>query len=143
MSIKQDRTHDATNVFPFKKSIELDFSSNRNNLYQNENVKHRCSCDIESMNSDENSKGESLIRAHNRRSTVMDFSKKNLLGSPNNSSSYINLQNEYDCSISDCNNLIEPQTAQNPFNKQALSTAIAAKPSNYETTQTTEQNVTD
>lgn len=73
----------------------------------------------------------------------MDFSKKNLLGLPNDNNSYIKLQNEDDCSISDCKNLIEPQTALNPFNKQALSTAIVAKPSDYETTQTTEQNVTD
>lgn len=54
VSIKQDKANDARNALQFKKSIDLNNSSKPHNSYQKENVKHRCSCDIESMNSDDN-----------------------------------------------------------------------------------------
>ena len=61
----------------------------------------------------------------------MDFASKNLLFSPSN------LSNDYDKLA--CSDFLDVQT--NGFQKQGLSTAVAAKPANYETT-ITEQNVT-
>lgn len=54
----------------------------------------------------------------------MDFASKNLLFSPSN------LSNDYDELA--CSDFLDVQT--NGFQKQGLSTAVAAKPANYETT---------